>query len=133
MGDKWSLPARQKRKENRIKITHLGCPGHFVNSEACLFRMHTQVGTSYRVSTIGDYRPRGSAKTVSLGPEGMFYETKVFRTSRPDPGGCGCFLVSSWSEVDSKSYGSAAEANDGHEAMVRRVASILRKKRKEAK
>ena len=33
----------------------LGCPGHFIAARSCAWRRHTQIGTKYRVSSVGNY------------------------------------------------------------------------------
>ena len=103
----------------------LGCAGHLIVSTMCRFHRHTQIGDTYRVSTVGDYYPntRGTEvkrETIGAGPD-AYFETMVFRTlPTQDEGneGCGGHKVADWSEIDGKRYATAGEAQVGHEAMV---------------
>ena len=115
-----------------MKITEIGCAGHFISSDSCRFRRHTQVGTKYRVSTVGDlyYRSEPNTRqTVGAGKKD-FFETFVFKTNgKPSAGseGCGCMTVVDWSEVEGVRWETAGEAQKGHEAMVRKYAKKAQK------
>jgi hypothetical protein len=104
----------------------LGCPGHFIAASSCRWRRHTQVG-NYRVSSIGDYFPKGlgtERETIGAGDD-AFFETMVFKTTKDlETGneGCGCRAVSSWSEIDGTRYATAGEAQAGHEKFVAKYA-----------
>lgn len=106
-----------------ITITHLGCAGHFIDAQSCRWRRHTQVGTSYRVSTIGNYFPRSfNNERASLGfePE-HFFETMVFRTvpnADPEAESCGCLPVPDFLELTCRRYATAGEAQRGHDEVV---------------
>jgi hypothetical protein len=110
------------------KRVELGCAGHLIVARWCLYRRHTQIGDSFRVSTVGDYRPPldgercGPRETIGAGKD-SFYETMVFRTD-PEPAskseGCGCRKVIDWCEIDTKRYATAGEAHEGHERLVRK-------------
>ena len=112
-----------------MSAVELGCPGHFIAVESCRFRRHTQIGTKYRVSTVGDYFPppvRGeqnrTRQTIGAGPN-EFFETMVFATTgKPvkDNDGCGCVAVKDYSEFECRRWATAGEAQKGHEAMVRK-------------
>lgn len=106
------------------KRVELGCAGHFIGGDECRFRRHTQVG-SFRVSTVGDYRPR-EGQRMTLGADPLsFFETMVFRTltaAADKNEGCGCRAVIDWSEIDSERYATAGEAQAGHERMVTKYA-----------
>ena len=102
----------------------LGCPGHFIAVNHCRFRRHTQIGTKYRVSTVGDYFPddRSERKPIGAGQD-SFFETLVFQTvGKPAAKneGCGCLEVKDWCESDGRRYATAGAAQAGHEAFVRK-------------
>jgi hypothetical protein len=109
-----------------VKPIELGCPGHFICAQDCRFRRHTQIG-NYRVSTVGDlfYRSEdGKRQTVGSG-EKEFFETMVFKTTKkPAKGndGCGCREVNDWGGLECNRYKTAAQAHEGHEAMIRKYA-----------
>lgn len=107
-----------------VKVTELGCPGHFIGARACRWRRHTQIGKKYRVSSVGDYYPehKSGRETLGAAPD-SFFETMVFETLPRQVAqneDCGCFEVKSFSEIDRKRYATAGEAQRGHEAMVRK-------------
>lgn len=109
------------------EIVHLGCAGHFIASNSCRWRRHTQVGR-YRVSSVGDYWCDNRRQTLGCGPD-SFFETFVFRTTgQPDSDseGCGCQAVTSWSEIDSERYATAGAAQQGHERFVAKYAAIVK-------
>lgn len=106
----------------RVTVTELGCPGHLVVANRCAWRRHTQVGSSFRVSTVGNYFPgRGAERdTIGSGPND-FFETMVFRTQdapEPESDGCGCLVVTDYSGLDQARYATAGEAQAGHERYV---------------
>ena len=105
-----------------MKTTVLGCIGHFIDAKNCQFRLHTQIGTKYRVSTVGDYFPYPDGKRQPLGatPDG-FFETMVFKTRNtedPRSEGCGCLEVEKYNELASERYPTAGDARKGHEKYV---------------
>ena len=106
-----------------VSITHLGCVGHFIGSDYCRWRRHTQVGTSYRVSTVGDYYPPSlNGKREAFGWQAKkYFETMVFRTTSTTPHadseGCGC-LPADWEDLTCCRYATASEAQRGHDAAV---------------
>lgn len=104
-----------------MKRVELGCIGHFISGQECLWRRHTQVG-HYRISSIGNYVFRGERQTLCAGDD-SFFETMVFKTTK-EPAiknyGCGCKAVKSWSEVDSQRYATVGKAQAGHEKFVRK-------------
>lgn len=97
----------------------LGCAGHLIGASSCHFRRHTQIGTKFRVSTVGDYYV--GEKRTPMGFGDQFFETMVFSTvaKSPDNDGCGCLEAKSWSEIDTRRYATAGEALAGHEELVR--------------
>lgn len=106
-----------------LAVVELGCAGHLIVAASCRFRRHTQIGTKYRVSTVGDYYyPIEGKERQTLGSGAdSFFETMVFETTgAPARGseGCGCLKVKSWSEVDGVRYATAGEAQAGHERLV---------------
>jgi len=97
----------------------LGCAGHFICASDCRWRRHTQVGR-YRISSVGDFFPRGRVKRETIGAWGYF-ETMVFKlTDKQSDGneGCGCREVESFEEVETQRYETAGEAQAGHERYV---------------
>jgi hypothetical protein len=114
-----------------VTLTELGYPGHCIIAGSCRWRRHTQVGESYRVSTIGEYFPGRDEKRGTLGaaPD-SFFESMVFATlPRRDKknDGCGCLAVASWTELDCQRYATAGEAQKGHEALVRKYRRLAAK------
>jgi hypothetical protein len=110
--------------------TELGCPGHLIIARWCQFRRHTQIGTRYRISTLGNYFPcdGGQRDTIGAGPD-AFFETMVFvTTTEQDPGneGCGCLQVRDWSEVEGRRSATAGEAQATHEATVTKYLALAR-------
>lgn len=115
-----------------VPITHLGCIGHFIGAERCKWRRHTQVGTAYRVSTVGDYCPpslHGKRETLGIGPD-TYFETMVFCTTSTTPyddsEGCGC-LPCGWEELTCRRYATAGEAQRGHDEVVAEYARRVEK------
>lgn len=105
----------------------LGCAGHFIASDSCRFRRHTQIDGAYRVSTVGDYYDHtGKRQTVGAADD-SFFETYVFRTTgAPADGndGCGCVEVADWCEIDGRRWATAGEAQRGHEDFVEKYAAL---------
>ena len=125
--------------EDGILIVELGCPGHFILGASCRWRRHTQIGDSYRVSTVGNLwveepnedpdAPR-MAKRLTVGvSKGSYFETMVFRTTgKPAEGsdGCGCLEVEDFANPeDCGHWATEGEAQEGHESMVARYAAKL--------
>ena len=111
-----------------IPVVHLGCAGHLIVSQSCRWRRHTQIGSRFRVSTVGDYFPdwHGPRETIGSGAQDWF-ETMVFvTTSQPDTGndGCGCLTVDDYNEIDGRRYATAGEAQAGHDAMIAKYLAI---------
>lgn len=99
----------------------LGCAGHFICSDRCRWRRHTQVGP-YRISSVGDFFPdkNGPRDRVGGSPN-AYFETMVFETTgQPDADneGCGCAAVREWLGLDCERYATAGEAQAGHERYV---------------
>jgi hypothetical protein len=104
-----------------------GSAGHFIGSASCLFHLSTDVG-HYRVSTIGEYLPRGAKEGSDFQDVGWDrkYETMVFplgddRCSVP---GCDCGEreVAEWRELDFEGYNRRGDAQRGHMAMCQKWA-----------
>jgi hypothetical protein len=100
-------------------------PGHFIGAKDCKFFRTTHVN-GWRVSTVGEYRPRGCEEGP---PEHIgldrYYETMVFPLADAVCScGCGAHEVRSWSNEDFDAYQTESGAAAGHEAMVRRYAKI---------
>jgi len=118
-------------KKFNIKITEIGCAGHFAASKHCQWKRHTQIGNSYRVSSVGIYTPPNENEMQTLGAsKDSFFETMVFKTTskqNPDNDGCGCHFVSSWTEIDGKRYSTAGKAQKGHKQFVKEYARRARK------
>jgi hypothetical protein len=111
----------------RSIVRELGCIGHFIAAKNCLFRRHTQVGSKYRVSTVGDYYVDDKRQTIGAG-DSDYFETYVFRTTgKPAKGseGCGCVEVAEWSEIDGNRSATAGEAQLCHEAFVNKYRALL--------
>jgi hypothetical protein len=109
------------------KIVELGCAGHFICSDNCGWRRHTQVG-NYRISTVGDLYIEDKRVTVGCG-ETDYFETMVFLTTDKaarENDGCGCRAVVDWGGIEHERYSTAGEAQAGHEAMVRKYARKAR-------
>ncbi len=110
----------------RVRVTDLGCPGHFICAQDCRWRRHTQIGDRYRVSSVGDYMPQGKRRTIGAGPKD-FFETMVFQTRTGQDTGnedCGCRTVEDWCEIDGARYATAGEAQLGHEGMVEKYRAL---------
>jgi len=116
-----------------MKRIELGCAGHFICASDCRWRRHTRVG-NYRISSVGDYVPKGESKRDSIGYQ-RFFETMVFRLEDGEEDkiseGCGCGVVSEYSELDMDGYNTAGEAQAGHEKMVRKWQRIAKKEQQE--
>ena len=115
----------EEGEEKMIKRTELGCAGHFICAKDCRYRRHTQIGDSYRVSTVGDlFYEHEPEKRRTLGAtEDSFFETYVFETVSElakESDGCGCHEVKDWSEIDGSRWATAGEAQAGHEKFVRK-------------
>lgn len=115
-----------------VTITHLGCIGHSISGDRCKWRRHTQVGASYRVSTVGDWYPvRGNGKRIPLGGRPLeYFQTMVFRTlptPDPDTEECGCLPVDDWEELECRHYVTAGEAQRGHDEVVAEYARRVEK------
>lgn len=110
-------------------VTELGCPGHFIVASDCRWRRHTQIGDSYRVSSVGDYYPSNGDERNTIGAgDDSFFETMVFHsTDRLDKSndGCGCRELVSFSEIDGERYATAGEAQAGHERYVQKYLAKL--------
>ncbi len=111
-----------------VKITELGCAGHLFVTCSCAWRRHTQVGTCYRVSTVGDYFP---SEDKGRGPLGIapdsFFQTIVFATidePKEHSEGCGCMAVVNWDTLECVYYTTAGAAQAGHEEMVKKYRRI---------
>lgn len=90
-----------------------GYPHHFIGGDKCAFSLATWVADGrWLVSTIGDYRPHGTA--VSLGADGDdMFETMVFEC---DPGERvdGEPTVAWWGHHGCWRYATAQSAVEGH-------------------
>jgi hypothetical protein len=106
------------------KIVELGCAGHLIVARDCHFRRHTQIGDSYRVSTVGEYWPPHKDKRDTIGAgDDSFFETMVFKTTSKqckDNEGCGCHEVADWCEIDCERYATAGKAQAGHQRYVKK-------------
>lgn len=104
----------------RSKWVWCGYAGHFIGSPRCLMHLHTRVG-DYRISTVGDYRPRedAPAEPIGAGYEAM-YETFVFPVFGYGHHGEG--EVDGWLEIDSRRYATAEDAEKGHMYFCRKYA-----------
>ncbi len=107
--------------------TELGCAGHFIGSQDCRFRRHTQTAR-HRISTVGDLFSRHEEGRQTLGADSnSFFETFVFElTDAPAENneGCGCRKVVSWNEIDGSRWATAGEAQAGHEAFVAKYEAL---------
>lgn len=97
-----------------------GYAGHFIAASSCLMHLHTRVG-DYRISTVGDYRPRDSGEAQEIGASRK-YETFVFRVTGHGEHGEG--EVSDWSEIWSDTYNEPTDAEVGHMAMCKLFARV---------
>lgn len=105
-----------------MKVTELGCPGHFICASQCRWRRHTQIGNRYRVSSVGDYYDERGRRQTLGSPADSWFETFVFKTTAKtcrNNDGCGCKDVD-FSEIDSQRYPTAGEAQRGHERFVKK-------------
>jgi len=110
-----------------VAITHLGCAGHLIVADRCRWRRHTQVGTAYRVSSVGNYYPTGGERATVGASADSWFESMVFRTvATPscDSDGCGCLAVADWCEIESRRYATAGAAQAGHDELVARYAAL---------
>jgi len=105
-------------------VIELGCPGHFIGAEDCLWRRHTQVGTAFRVSTVGNYWLKDVRGQQPVGGEpDEKYETMVFPThDAPDPHcepDCGCRATANRGDPLVTRYAATlGDAQRQHEATV---------------
>lgn len=97
-----------------------GYPGHFIAAADLCFHLNTRIG-DYRISTIGDYRPRPGEPMVEVGCE-RFFETMVFRVEGEGEHGNG--EVADWSELELVGYQEAIEAEAGHMEVCAKYAAI---------
>lgn len=99
-----------------------GYAGHFIAARDCAMHMNTRVG-DYRISTIGDYRPRHLERDemTEVGCDRKF-ETYVFRVAGEGEHGEG--EVVDWGEIDSDGYNEPLDAERGHMAMCERYARV---------
>lgn len=112
----------------KAKITYIGCAGHYIAAQSCRFRLHTQVGDDYRISTVGEmyYPHRDEMQPIGSGPDD-FFETYVFRTSaKPASGsnGCGCHEVTDWCEIEGHRTATARDAAEMHQKMVEKYGNV---------
>lgn len=118
-----------KTEQRKVMRVELGCAGHFICARDCQFRRHTQVGSKYRVSTVGNLyydHEKGKRQTVGAG-KNSFFETYIFETTgEPAVGseGCGCIQIKDWSEIDGRRWATAGEAQAGHEQFVSKYMKI---------
>lgn len=98
---------------------YTGFARHFSAAAHCRFHITTEIGDVV-VSTVGAYVEPGSGSDGwdDVGHNRKF-ETYVFRIGRPCTceSRCGTRVVADWGAIDSRCYGTAAAATDGHEAM----------------
>lgn len=106
-----------RRRITRKEWVWCAYPGHFIGSSECLMHLHTRVG-DFRISTVGDYRPRGrdgerptSPTPIGAGPDALF-ETYVFAVTGSGLHGEG--EVTDYAEVDGERYAAAEDAEAGH-------------------
>lgn len=108
------------------KIVELGCPGHFLLAEQCLFRRHTQIGEEYAVSTVGELLDTAGKKTFISGDPRMYYESFVLSTSSHlNSDSCGCHPRKSSDPVEVSRYRTVQEAQFGHNALVKKYHNLL--------
>jgi hypothetical protein len=102
-----------------------GYPGHFIGGASCLFHLSTRVG-NHRISTVGDYRPRGAGELGEMqqigGSNLAFFETYVF-TVDPSKGEPCCGEVTDWGEIDGERWATPEEAWSGHMEYCRKWAA----------
>jgi len=109
--------------DRKVMRVELGCAGHFICANDCHFRRHTQIGSKYRVSTVGDlyFHHEPNKRQTLGGGDNVFFETYVFETTGEpcrDNEGCGCVQVKAWSEIDGRRWATYGEAQSGHEKFV---------------
>lgn len=98
-----------------------GYAGHFIGGSKCAFHLSTRIG-GYLISTVGDYRPRGSdqKETIGAGPD-AFFETFVFKCDGEEASGDP--NIAEWCEIDSERYATSIEAERGHYRFCEQYAS----------
>lgn len=116
---------------SEAKVTERGWPGHYVGAANCIFRRNTLIECRDRkiiVSTVGNYRSRGSAETIGLD---RYYETMAFEaqlegkyweadvTKEVD-------FHSPW-RINEINDNTDNEANEMHETIVQEIALELRR------
>lgn len=120
-----------------IQAVYLGCIGHYILGDRCRFRLHTQIGTMFRVSTVGDMHssPDSERSTVAgYGPNDPppYFETMVLRTTKrrvKGNDGCGCLEPQSrsYSNPEKRAlYSTAGAATAGHRQLVQIYTRIAR-------
>jgi len=116
-----------------LKRVERGFKGHFICADRCQYSRCTDLGTKWRVSTVGDFYVQRDRTTPAVRETvgcDRFYETMVFPLGkRRCECGCGARKVSDFSELDFEGYQKAGEADKGHEAMVRKWAKTTTLKR----
>lgn len=120
-----------------VVITERGWPAHFICADRCLFRRNTLIECGNRrivVSTVGAMRDvtRGGA-FEEIGA-GHYFETGAFRAKRSEPAGYWDVDVHRTIPFEAPRYlttkphwGSDAEADAMHEAVVAELTAKLRK------
>lgn len=123
-----------------VKVTELGCAGHYIMAPrsadalfpGCMYRRHTQIGDSYRVSTVGDMLLNDKRTPIGINPDD-FFETLVFRTTPREcegVGGCGCHEIEDWAEIDGGRWATAGDAQQEHERLVRKYTRLTEEEEK---
>lgn len=106
---------------------HCGFAGHFVGGADCRFHLNTRVG-SVRITTVGDYHPKGQARAKSLSPlvagRGGLYETEAFELEgegdRAEHGVHG--RVRTWEALTRRFAATPEEAEANHVELCRMYA-----------
>lgn len=104
-------------------IKELGCPGHFIGADRCLWRRHTLVG-DHIISSIGNYMSPTSNKFQTVGGGvNDFFETMVFPAGDfRDSNGCGCREpVDVGNPLKVRRYKTEGEAQRGHEQCIEEI------------
>jgi hypothetical protein len=98
-----------------------GMAGHFIGGPDCRFHLCTHLPSGFRVSTVGDYYPKGDGGgRVALGLGDSYFETYVFRATECDASDEDHSAVASWTEIDSERTASRTEAEANHMAACRK-------------
>lgn len=113
-----------------MKRQYFGNAAHLCVSDECRFHIATKIG-DWLISTVGDYvapsdeKKRGMDRYTEIGYNRK-YETMVFRAAGGNSCACGCGLPEpdSLGEIDFAGYNTAAEANEGHEAMCQKYEAL---------